>query len=149
MPVKKGNYVKVEYTGTLDDGTVFDSTDKHGEPLGFSSQMGQMIKGFDDAVVGMEIGEEKNIHLEPEEAYGPRNPEAIQKFPKAQLPPDMKVEVGMILQMAHKHGDHTHQVPAEVVKVEGDTIELDLNHPMAGKTLNFKIKVVEILEKEP
>ncbi|MCK5373322.1 MAG: FKBP-type peptidyl-prolyl cis-trans isomerase, partial [Candidatus Aenigmarchaeota archaeon] len=86
MPVKKGDKVKVEYTGTLEDGTVFDSSEKHGEPLEFEVGAGQMIKGFDDAVVDMEKGDEKEITLKPADAYGDPNPQLIQKVPKDKLP---------------------------------------------------------------
>ena len=149
MPVVKGNYIKVEYTGTLDNGEVFDSTEKHGEPLGFTVGIGQMIPGFDKAVMGMELNGEKEIHLESDEAYGDRNEEAMQQFPLDQLPKDMKVEPGMVLQMATQHGEHVHHIPALVAEVGETEITLDLNHPMAGMALNFKLKVIEILDCDP
>ena len=86
MAIKKGDKVKIEYTGTLDDGTVFDSSEKHGKPLEFEVGSGQVIKGFDNAVIGMKKGQEKEFKLKPEEAYGEPNPNLIRKIPKEQIP---------------------------------------------------------------
>ncbi len=144
MSIKKGDNVKVEYTGTLDDGTVFDSS-KHGEhshPLEFEVGAGQLIKGFDGAVIGMEKGEEKDIKLKPEEAYGQPNPQLTQKVPMDKLPPGQEPKAGMILGLATPDGK---QVPARITEVNEKEIIIDLNHPLAGKNLNFKIKVVEII----
>jgi len=141
MPVKKGDKVKVEYEGTLEDGTVFDSTEKHGEPLEFEVGSGQLITGFDDAIVGMKKGEEKEVTLEPGDAYGDHNPELMKKVPRAQMPKNEELEPGMMLMLTLPNGM---QFTAQVVEVDTETITLDLNHPLAGKTLNFKIKVVDI-----
>ncbi len=141
MAVKKGDKIKVEYTGTLDDGTVFDSSEKHGQPLEFEVGSGQIIKGFDEAVVGMKEGEEKEIKLPPEQAYGDPNPQMVQKVPKDKLPKEIEAKEGMILMMALPNGQ---QLPARLVKVEETEVTIDLNHPLAGKTLNFKIKVIGI-----
>ncbi len=144
MPVKKGDKIKVEYTGTFDDGEVFDSTDNHsGEPLEFEVGAGQMIPGFDNAVVGMEKDEEKQIKLEPKDAYGEPDERLIQKVPKDKMPEGMEVKEGMMLGVAMPTGQ---QVPAKVVGIDDSEVSLDLNHPLAGKTLNFKIKVVGISE---
>ncbi|MAH42332.1 peptidylprolyl isomerase [archaeon] len=139
MVVKKGDKVKVDYTGTFDDGTVFDASEKHGEPIEFEVGAGQMIKGFDDAVVGMKKGEEKDIKLKPSEAYGEHDPDKINKLPRDKFPDDIKAD--LMVKMGTSDG---HEIIAKVVKVSADGVVLDLNHPMAGKTLNFKIKVVEI-----
>ncbi len=142
MTVKKGDTVKVEYVGTLEDGEVFDSTEKHGgEPLEFTAGAGQMIKGFDDAVIGMKKGEEKSITLKPSDAYGDHNPQLIREVPKANLPPDVDVKPGMVLGMMLPNG---HQFPAKVVRVTDKGASVDLNHPLAGKTLSFRLKIVEI-----
>lgn len=141
MSVKKGDKVKVEYTGTLDDGTVFDSS-KHGEhshPLEFEVGAGKIIKGFDEAVIGMEKGDEKDIKLKPEEAYGQPNPQLVQKVPRDKLPPGQEPKQGMILGLATPDGK---QVPAIIKEVTDKEITIDLNHPLAGKNLNFKIKLV-------
>jgi FKBP-type peptidyl-prolyl cis-trans isomerase 2 len=141
MPVKKGDNIKVEYVGTLSDGTVFDSTDKHGEPLEFEAGSGQLIAGFDDAVIGMNVGEEKEINLEPSDAYGDHNPQLIKKVPRTQLPKNEELDKGMMLMLTLPDGM---QLSASIIELDDDSVTLDLNHPLAGKALNFKIKVVDI-----
>lgn len=143
MPVEKGNKVKVDYTGTLEDGSVFDSSEKHGQPLDVQVGSGMIIKGFDDALIGMEVGDEKEITLKPEEAYGENNPQLVQKVPKEQMPKDQEIKAGMVLMMALPNGM---QLPAKVTEVTEKEVTVDVNHPLAGKTLNFKLKVVEISE---
>jgi FKBP-type peptidyl-prolyl cis-trans isomerase 2 len=147
MPVEIGNEVKVTYTGTLDDGTVFDTTDAHnGEPLCFIVGSGQIIKGFDDAVVGMEAGEEKEIRLEPEEAYGEPDPKLVLGIPRDRFPEDMTPEVDMLLHLSSPDGD---QIQARIAEIDDEHITLDLNPPLAGKVLNFKIKVEDFGEPDP
>ncbi len=141
--VKKGNKIKVEYEGRLEDGTVFDSSDKHEMPLEFTVGAGQIIKGFEEAVVGMEIGQEKEITIQPNEAYGRHNPELVKEMPKDCFPEDQEVSVGMIFMMDLENGK---QIPIRISKVSEDTVTIDLNPPLAGKTLIFKIKIVEITE---
>ena len=140
MTIKTGNFVKVEYTGTFDDGTVFDSSEKHGKPLQFKVGMKQMIPGFENAVIGMEVGEEKEITLKPEEAYGQINGELIQKVPRDKVPAE--IEKGMILGMTLPDGK---QIPARVTEVNDQEVIIDLNHELAGKKLHFKIKIVEVI----
>ena len=145
MAVKKGDKVKVLYEGTFDDGEVFDSSELHeNEPLEFVAGEQNVIEGFDNAVMGKELGDEVKIHLTPGEAYGEYDPERKQSIPKDQIPPSITPEVGMVLALAHQHGDHVHQIPAKIIEVNDSEIVVDLNHPMAGKNLNFKIKVIEI-----
>ncbi|MFH1405684.1 MAG: peptidylprolyl isomerase [Nanoarchaeota archaeon] len=141
MPVKKGDKVKIEYTGTLDDGTVFDASERHGKPLEFEVGSGQVIKGFDEAVLGMEKDEEKEINLQPEEAYGQLRSELNKKVPREQLPKDQEPKAGMVLLVGLPNGQ---QIPARITEVSDSEVTIDLNHPLAGKALNFKIKVVEI-----
>jgi len=141
MTVKKGSKVKIEYTGTLDDGSVFDSSKNHGKPLEFEAGSGLVIKGFDKAIIGMKKGEEKEIKLKPTEAYGDHNPELKKNIPKEQLPKEPEPKVGMILGIGLPDG---RQLPATISKVTDKEVIIDLNHPLAGKNLNFKIKVVEI-----
>jgi len=141
MGAKKGDKVKVEYTGTYEDGEVFDSSEKHGKPLEFEVGAGQMIKGFDEAVLGMEKDEEKEITLEPKDAYGDADPKMFQKFPRENFPEGREPKTGMILMLRAQEGQ---QMMAMISEVNDKEITLDLNHPMAGKTLNFKIKVVQI-----
>ena len=144
MAIEKGNKVKILYTGTLEDGTVFDSSENHNnEPLEFEVGSGMVIPGFDNAVMGMEKDEEKEVKIEPKDAYGEHNPELVKEFPKEQMPklPEGKELVaGMILGMQTPEGQ---QMPVRVSKVTEDKVELDLNPPLAGKILNFKIKIVD------
>ncbi len=137
--VKKGDKVKVDYTGTFDDGTVFDASEKHGQPLEFEVGSGQVIKGFDDAVIGMKFGEEQKITIPAGEAYGEVRPELHKKVPRQQLPQDQEPKVGMILAVGLPNGQ---QFPARIIAVTKDDVAIDLNHPLAGKTLHFRIKVM-------
>ncbi|MBU1201435.1 MAG: peptidylprolyl isomerase [Nanoarchaeota archaeon] len=139
--IKKGDKVKVEYEGSFDDGTVFDSSKNHGKPLEFEVGASKVIKGFEDAMIGMKKGEEKKITLKPVDAYGDYNPELVKEVPKEQLPKDHELKPGMILLMGLPNGV---QVPVKIAEVNDKTATLDLNHPLAGKTLNFKLKVLEI-----
>jgi len=143
MPVKKGDKIKVDYTGKLDDGTVFDSSTHgdHSHPLEFVAGEGKVIKGFDDAVMGMEKGEEKEFKIDKKDAYGEHNPEAIKNIPKSALPPGQEPKPGMMLAMATPDGQ---QIPVKIKDVTETEIVLDANHPLAGKDLTFNIKIVDI-----
>ncbi len=140
MTIAAGNQVSVHYTGTFEDGEVFDSSQGR-DPLSFEVGAGQMIQGFDQAVLGMKQGENKKFTLAPEEAYGPRNEELLIDIPNANFPDDMKLEVGMMLQLTNEAGQ---PVPATVAAINEDTVQMDVNHPMAGKTLVFDIEIVEV-----
>ncbi len=137
---KKGDKVKVHYTGKLTDGSVFD-TSQDREPLEFEIGAGMMIAGFDKAVTGMKVGDKKTAELSADEAYGQKNDEMVVEVPKAQLPEDLKPEVGQQLGMQQPNGQN---IPVVVTKVEEETIEIDANHPLAGKDLVFDIELVEI-----
>ena len=137
---KKGDNVKVHYKGTLTTGEQFDSSEGK-EPLAFTVGAGQMIKGFDDAIPGMAVGEKKTINIAPSDAYGEKNKEAIVEFPKANIPADMKLEPGMKLQLQNQAGQ---PVPVVVAEVKDDVVILDANHELAGKELIFDIELVEI-----
>ncbi len=136
---KKGHPVKVHYTGKLGDGSVFDSSTGK-EPLAFTLGEGQMIPGFEQAVMGMTVGEVREANIPSKEAYGDRSDELLVEVPIAQVPADIKPEVGM--QLAINDGDR--QRPVVVSAVEADKIVLDANHPLAGKDLTFEIELVEI-----
>ena len=137
---KSGDTVKIHYTGTLDDGSQFDSSAGR-DPLEFVLGSGQVIPGFDNAVTGMAVGDSKNVKIEPEEAYGPRHEQLIQEVPKTALPEDMNPEVGMGLQSQTPDG----QVMQLTVTAVGETtITVDANHPLAGQTLSFAIELVAI-----
>jgi peptidylprolyl isomerase len=138
---KQGDKVKVHYTGKLLDGEQFDSS-KGREPLEFTVGAGQMIKGFDDAIPGMIVGDKKTINIAPENAYGEKNKDAIIEFPKENIPADMKLEPGMQLQLRDQDG---RPIPVTVVEIKDDIIVLDANHMLAGKELIFDIELVEIV----
>ena len=141
--VKEGDLVKVHYTGKLVNGEQFDSSVERGEPLEFTVGAGQMIKGFDDAMPGMAIGEKKTINIAPEDGYGHRSEDAIIEFPKENVPGDMVLEPGMPLTLSNQAGQ---PVQVIVVEVKDDVIILDANHFLAGQELVFDIELVEISE---
>lgn len=136
---KSGHTVKVHYTGKLEDGSVFDSSQGR-DPLGFTLGQGQMIPGFEQAVLGMTIGEVREANIPCKEAYGERSDELMVEVPMAQVPSDIKPEVGM--QLAINDGDKSR--PVVVADVSEEKIVLDANHPLAGKDLTFEIELVEI-----
>ena len=140
--VKDGDVVKVHYTGKLTNGEQFDSSMGR-EPLEFTVGAGQMIKGFDAAMPGMNLGEKKTINIAPEDAYGARSEEAIIEFPKTNVPADMKLEPGMPLTLSNQAGQ---PVPVIVVEVKEEIVVLDANHFLAGQELVFVIELVEIAE---
>ncbi len=141
MTAKTGDKVKIEYTGTLDDGTVFDSNVEHGTLLEFQVGGGQVIRGFDDAILGMKEGEEKQFSIAPADAYGEHDPTLIQKVPREIFPPDAELTPGLLFEAGLPTGE---KVPAMITVVEEKIISVDLNHPLAGKKLNFKIKLSAI-----
>ena len=140
--VKDGDVVRVHYTGKLTNGKQFDSS-KGREPLEFTVGAGQMIKGFDDAMPGMTVGEKKTINILPEDAYGQKDEQAIIEFPKKNIPKDMKLEVGMQLQLRNENGQ---PFPVTVAEIKDDVIVLDTNHSLAGKELVFDIELIEIVK---
>lgn len=139
--VKEGNTVRVHYTGTLDDGSVFDSS-KEKEPLQFTIGEGQIIPGFEEAVVGMKAGESKSVHITAENAYGLPRDELVIDVPLEQLPPDLNLEVGRRLQMRQSSGQF---VVVTVAGISDKDVTLDANHALAGQDLNFEIELVEIV----
>ena len=146
MEIKKGSKVSIDYEGRFEDGNVFDSS-KHGEhshPLEFTVGEGMVIPGFDKAVLGMKEGEEKEFTLEKDEAYGDYKEEMKKEVPKEALPKEQEPKEGMVLVMSTPEG---HQIPAKIAEVKDKSIVIDLNHPLAGKKLIFKIKVVKINDK--
>ena len=137
---KSGDTVKIHYTGTLDDGTEFDSSAGR-EPLEFSLGGGQVIAGFDNAVDGMAVGDNKTVTIPPAEAYGDRHEKLLQQVPISSLPEDMKPEVGMQLQSQSPDGQAMSLVIAEVSE---ESITVDANHPLAGPALTVAIELGEI-----
>ena len=141
MQVKSGDVVRVHYTGTLEDGSQFDSSVGRA-PLEFTVGAGQMIAGFDAGVVGMAVGEKKTILIDPDHGYGQKDPTAIIEFPSSNIPEGMAVEVGMKLNLQNQYGQ---PVPVVVMEVKEDVIIMDANHFLAGKDLTFDVEIVEIV----
>lgn len=137
-----GKKVKTHYRGALDDGTQFDSSYDRGEPIEFTCGAGQMIPGFDAAVVDMALGEKKSVHIPAKDAYGEYNEQAVQKIPANQVPNADQLPVGQTVYFNSPYGP----MPAKVVSVTVDEVVLDMNHELAGKDLNFDIELVEVVD---
>jgi len=138
---KMGDTVKVHYTGTLDDGTVFDSS-KDGSPLEFTIGKGQILKGFEQGVIDLAVGKSTNVHIPAAEGYGLRREELVTKVPMEQLPEDLKPEIGMKLQAQTSDG---HPMIITVTEIGDNEITIDGNHELADNNLNFDIELVEIV----
>ena len=143
--VKKGDTIKIHYHGTLNDGSIFDSS-KQREPLEFEVGSGMVIPGFDDGVMNMKVGDVKTINIPFAEAYGPVQEEMIIDFPRNQFPEDMQPEAGMQLQMSDKSGQN---FPVVVVSANDEIVKLDANHPLAGKDLTFELELIDISSASP
>lgn len=139
MKAKKGDKVKVHYKGSLENGTVFD-TSEGADPLEFKIGSGQIIEGFEKGIVGMEEGEEKQFTVPADDAYGPRREDLVGQLPREQIG-DLEVEVGSVLQLETKEGE---TFEATVQEVGKDNVTVDLNHPLAGKELNFEVTLVDV-----
>ena len=140
--VKEGDNVSLHYTGTLDDGLVFDSSEGK-EPLSFTVGASQVIPGFENGVMGMELGESKEISVLPDQAYGDYHEELVKVVPRAAFPPDFTPAIGMTLEAELPTGE---AMSVRIIEVEGDEVTLDGNHLLAGETLIFKVRVVGINE---
>ena len=138
--VKTGDTVHIHYTGTLNDGTTFDSSEGR-EPLSFQVGSGQIIPGLDSAIPGMTVGDKKTVNVACDEAYGQVNPEMTQAVPRADIPADIPLETGTRLQMQTQNGQ---VIPVTVTAVDDSTVTLDANHPLAGQDLTFSIQLVKI-----
>jgi len=138
--VKAGDKVKVHYHGKLNNGNTFDSSEGR-EPLEFEVGKGQVIKGFDDAMIGMKPGDKKTVNIPVDQAYGERNDGMIMEYPIAEFPEDMKPEAGMQLYMSDNQGNN---FPVVITEVKEDSVLLDANHPLAGQNLIFDIELVSI-----
>jgi peptidylprolyl isomerase len=139
---KKGDTVKVHYTGKLDNGQVFDSSDNR-EPLKFKIRAGQVIRGFEDAIIGMEQGETKTVKISAEKAYGPHNDELVAQVDKNKFPDHIDPKMGDKFKIESPDGK------TNIVRVTGlseQKVELDANHPLAGEDLHFDLELVEIVK---
>ncbi|SNS97298.1 FKBP-type peptidyl-prolyl cis-trans isomerase [Antarctobacter heliothermus] len=138
--VKSGDTVRIHYTGTLTDGTKFDSSEGR-DPLEFTVGEGQIIPGLEQAIPGMAVGDKKTVAVPAENAYGDTNPDARQDVPRAEIPDDIPLDLGTQLQVQAPDGQ---VLPVTVVAVTEEVVTLDANHPLAGKDLTFDIELVEI-----
>jgi len=141
---KEGDTVRVHYTGTLADGQEFDSS-RGLDPLTFTIGAGSVIQGFDDAVTGMTVGDEKRVTIPAEEAYGARRDELTLCLPRAELPADLELETGSQLRM--EQSDES--IVVTVRDLDEETVTLDANHPLAGEALTFDLRLVEIVSRQP
>lgn len=137
---KLGDNVRVHYTGKLDDGSVFDSSEGR-DPLTFTVGSGQVISGFETAVSGMEIGERKEVRIPADEAYGERREDLVLEVEREQIPDEIEVEVGTQLALQQPSGQ---AVPVTVTALDTDKVTLDANHPLAGQALTFELELVAI-----
>ncbi len=140
--IKQGDTVKVHYTGTIADGTVFD-TSKEREPLEFTIGEGKLIPGFEKAVVGMDVGDSSKVTIPSDEAYGEKREDMVIDVERNQIPPDIKPEVGQQLQIQQKDGG---AIPVVITDVTEQAVQLDANHPLAGQDLTFEIEVVDVVK---
>ena len=140
MSAQQGDTVKIHYTGKLDDGEVFDSSEGR-DPFTFTIGSGQVIPGFDDAVLGMEVGEEKDVVIPVDRAYGERKDELVIVAPVEHIPPDLEPEIGQELEVGGAAGEI---LRVRVVGLDEKHITLDANPPLAGLELHFKIKLLEV-----
>ena len=137
----EGTNATVHYRGTLEDGSEFDNSHVRGEPITFTVGAGQMIVGFNDAVNGMTVGETKTVTLTPDQAYGDVNPEAQTTFPKSGFPADLELVEGMPVPLRTPDG---RTLMGRLTEQQEETVTIDLNHPLAGQTLQFEIELVEV-----
>jgi len=139
--IEAGKTVKVHYKGTLDDGTVFDSSEGR-DPIAFEMGAGNVIPGFEAAVAAMAIDETRTVKIPCTEAYGELNDDMVGEIPRSNLPEEIEPEVGMMLSMQTPDGE----MPVRVVAMEGENLTLDANHPLAGQNLTFELTLVEVSE---
>ncbi len=139
---KSGDTVKVHYKGTLQDGTVFD-TSADSEPLVFTLGQHMVIPGFENAVEGMEVGQSKSVTIPSDQAYGPYRQDLVIEIEKNFIPEHIKPELGMVLQLQAEDGAVTN---VTVTEISENTVTLDGNHPLAGQDLTFEIELVEIMQ---
>lgn len=139
--VKTGDTVRIHYTGTLSDGTRFDSSEGR-DPLEFTLGGGQIIPGLEREILGMEVGDRKTVKAAADDAYGHADPAAIQEVPRAAIPADVELVVGGRLQAVTRDGQ---QIAVTIAAISEDTVTMDANHPLAGKDLVFEVELVEIV----
>jgi FKBP-type peptidyl-prolyl cis-trans isomerase 2 len=141
LGVKLGDIVAVEYVGTLDNGGIFDSSESQGGSLEFKVGGGQVLQGFEEAVLNMEIGDKKTIRLEPSEGYGEYSKNLVETIPRVSIPNNERLTEETMLLVSLPDGS---KMPASITAITEDTVTLDMNHPLADEVLHFEIKVVGI-----
>ena len=137
--IEAGKTVKVHYKGTLEDGSVFDSSESR-DPIEFEMGSGALIPGFENTVAKMEVDETRTVTIPSAEAYGDMNDEMVGEIPRSNLPDDIEPEVGMVLSMQSPDGE----MPVRVVALDEENLTLDANHPLAGKNLTFELTLIEV-----
>lgn len=140
MPAQNGDTIRVHYTGTLSDGTMFDSS-RDGDPLEAVLGQDALIPGFEAALLGMEEGESKTVTIQPDDAYGEHLEDLVLALPRSEVPAHMKPEVGMMVQLADENDE---EFEAVIVDVSDEAFTLDANHPLAGEALTFELEMVAI-----
>ncbi|MBW2477427.1 MAG: peptidylprolyl isomerase [Deltaproteobacteria bacterium] len=138
---KAGDQVRVNYTGTFVDGTVFDSSEGN-EPLEFTIGEGNVIAGFDQALIGMQPGETRQVEVPPDQAYGPHVPEMVAEVERKLIPDDHRLQIGGFLEVTLENGD---ELEVQVIELTAETVTLDANHPLAGKMLHFEIELLDFV----
>lgn len=142
---KSGDKVKVHYHGRLTNGETFDSSEGR-QPLEFEVGSGTVIKGFDDGVTGMKVGDKKTINIPAESAYGEKNPDMLIEYPRSQFPEHIELQLGTDLMMSSASGQ---QFQVKIADIKDDVVVLDANHPLAGEELIFDLELVEIVGGKP
>ncbi|MBW2519914.1 MAG: peptidylprolyl isomerase [Deltaproteobacteria bacterium] len=138
---KAGDQVRVNYTGTFVDGTVFDSSEGN-EPLEFTIGEGNVIAGFDQALIGMQPGETRQVEVPPDQAYGPHVPEMVAEVERKLIPDDHRLQIGGFLEVTLENGD---ELEVQVIELSAEKVTLDANHPLAGKMLHFEIELLDFV----
>ncbi len=142
--VRNNDWVSVEFTGRLDSGEIVDTSRNLQDPVQFQVGAGELVEGFENAVIGMAPGELKNFRLEPENAYGIRDEEAQLTFAKSDIPNEYEeAKEGQIVMLQNDRGE---QLPAQIVQVGPETVTVDLNHPLAGHPINFEVELIALLD---
>lgn len=138
--IETGDTIRVAYIGKFENGKVFDAS-KKGQPLEFTVGEGQVLQGFDEAVVGMVVGEKKTLNISPDEGYGIRDDSLVFEIPKKSIPDDMGLGIGKVIQLTNQSGQ---KIPGTISNIGHTAVTVDTNHPMAGKNLVFDIEIVEV-----
>ena len=143
--IKAGDKVTLHYVGTLEDGTEFDSSRERNQPMEVVVGTGQLIAGFDTTLQEMTNGETKTFTIDPDNAYGPVNPDATTELPKSMFPSDFEFTEDMLIPLT---GPGNRPYMSRLVEIRDEDIKVDLNHPMAGKTLTFEVEILNVEENE-